>query len=451
MQADSSLKQIIRNALPKTTGKIVVAVSGGIDSVVLLHLLKALKDECALSLQVAHLNHCLRNQSDDDAAFVAALSAKAGLPCHLRSLDVAALARQLKISIEMAGREARRSFLLDVVNETGAELVALAHHCDDQVETFLLRLARGSGPTGLTCMRELQDHWWRPLLSVERKQIEAYARQHDLIWVEDLSNADSIFTRNLIRNQIAPRLGQVNLQYAGRIAETARQLQLDDDYWQAQITTWMGGAVVSSSGGLRVSRAALLSTHAALRFRLYRHLLLVVRGGLEGVEAVHLQAIERLLTGSRSQAQIDLPAAWIARRYEAILFRREQPDCVVFAETTLPLPGELTLPRGRCLKAVFVDKSSAETLAEVEFSVAALKLPLTLRRWRPGDRFVPSGMDGHKKLKNYFVDSQVESEERAAALVLTSGEQILWIVGMRRSAHARVSSDCSKILRLTLI
>lgn len=451
MKNGSSIANVVKKSLPLEGGTILVAVSGGVDSIVLLTVLKSIAVECRLDLQVAHLDHQLRQASGDDARFVADVSRRLNLPFHLRSVDVAALAKQRKISLEMAGREARRSFLLEVADQVGALLIALAHHRDDQAETFLLRLVRGSGQGGLVCMRERKGLWWRPLLRVGRQQIMAYAEKNKLDWVEDLSNAESIYTRNLIRWQVVPRLREVNPQASVRIAETARQLQVEEDFWRQQVDARMEDVLISSVDGLRLCRSTLLNTHAALRFRLYRRVIRLVRGDLRGIESVHLMAIDRLLTGERSQSQIDLPEIWVARRYKTMWFRKDPPVPEPFCESVLQVPGELLLPEGQRLRATRSHARIGETSTAVEFSLVQLTQPLVVRRWRAGDRFVPSGMEGHKKLKRYFSDNQVEMEGRASALVLTSQEGIQWIIGMRRSAYADVTTDCSEILRLELL
>ncbi|MBE9486619.1 MAG: tRNA lysidine(34) synthetase TilS, partial [Chloroflexi bacterium] len=264
----SHLEQSIIDTIPLGTSRLLVAVSGGVDSVVLLHALRSLAESLNLSLQVAHLNHQIRPESAADASFVTDLCAQWDIPCHIESCNVPALAEQNKLSLEMAGRQARREFLQRLTEKIDVNLVALAHHRDDQVETFMLRLLRGSGQSGLVAMRVHQGIWWRPLLGCSRRQILDYARQYKLTWVEDKSNNDPAFLRNRLRAQVIPQLFEINPQFDARIAALSGQFQREEDYWQEQIRENFAGLVVSRCDGLRLDRTALLSLHPALRFRL---------------------------------------------------------------------------------------------------------------------------------------------------------------------------------------
>lgn len=447
----SALIQSFDDLLHEGVSRVLVAVSGGVDSVVLLHVLKEVTNKSGCELHVAHLDHQIRLESSADASFVADLCRRWELPCHIETCDIPVLAKRARISLEMAGRRARQEFLLQVAGKINADLVALAHHRDDQAETFMLRIARGTGQAGLACMYRKQGLWWRPLLDCGRAEILGYAKQHDLLWVEDKSNQDPAFLRNKIRTQIIPRMQEINPQYGLRIAETIQHVQLEESFWQDLIRDVFPNLLVSCDDGLRLSRSGLLALHQALRFRIYREALRRVKGDLQKLEIVHLRAIEKLLSGSKSQAQLDLPDCWVARRYESLWVRKAAPVPASPFIMQVTIPGETVLPKGQVLQAFLQDEQGGESQCVAEFAVAQLDQPVTLRHWQAGDSFAPQGMTGHKKLKQFFSDQKIELEERANAIVLLGGDSILWVVGMRRSCHAVASSHAGKILRLELI
>ncbi len=444
----SPLEQSLVEALPRDTERIVVAVSGGVDSVVLLHLLQSLAESLELVLQVAHLDHQIRPESAKDATFVRDLCAQWEIPCHVEGCDVAALAEHNKISLEMAGRQARREFLQRIARDIGADLIALAHHRDDQIETFLQRLLRGSGISGLSGMAVVQGGWWRPLLGKDRQQILQYAEKHQLDWVEDESNQNVVFLRNRLRQEIIPQLREVNPDLTAGLGRLIRQIQQEEDYWAAEIEQRFPTFVISSADGLRLARKALVSAHPALRMRVLREALRRVRGDLQRIEAVHLQAIDELLCGSRSQAQCDLPRCWVARRYDSLWIRRDSPVKPEPYDLIVPLNGEVTLPDGRIVRTCAQVENEGESETVVEFALSALTQPLRVRSWHPGDQFEPLAMVGHKRLKRFFSDNRIELEARLTTPLLVSGETILWVVGLRRSRHAIANCGAGPVLRV---
>lgn len=445
-----SLLSHVESALPEDGQNILVAVSGGVDSVVLLHTLCQLRDRYDINLRVAHLNHQIRLESADDAEFVRRLCALWQVPCHIASVAVPVLARKHRQSLEMAGRHARRELFLDLAATHECSLVALAHHRDDQVETFMMRLVRGSGQAGLAAMARCEGVWWRPLLECTRAQVLAYARQQKLEWVEDSSNRDPVYLRNRMRHQVLPLLRELNPAFDERTEGLISQLRVDEDFWQQQVGAQFDSLVLSEKDGLRLDRARLLDLHPALRMRVIREALLRVRGGLTGIEGCHLVAVAGLLVGQRSQAQLDLPGCWVARRYETLWLREFAPHQSPDYNKTLSLPGRIELPGGQWLQSSFAEESRGESPQAVELDISGLRLPLSVRSWQPGDRFQPLGMAGTKKVKNFLGDAKVEFEERQRVVVLADADKILWLVGLRRSVHAVASSDCRRILRLEL-
>jgi len=445
------LEQQLENLTIKPGEIVLAAVSGGVDSVVLLDLLYSVREQYGFQLQVAHLDHRIRPQSGDDACFVQQRCAELGIPCQVEVADVPQLAAQRKLSLETAAREARREFLQRVAEQLGARLIVLGHQRGDQAETFLQRLLRGSGTAGLGGMRPLQGIWWRPLLDCSREQILGYARQHGLTWVEDASNADPDYLRNRLRHQLLPELHGYNPQIEPRLAELCRQLADETDYWQEKISGILPELIVSESDGLRLSRPGLLGLHPALRARLEREALRRVRGDLQRIESIHLKAIDDLLSAGRSQAQLDLPGCWAARRYDILWLRSAAPEILPGYDLALSVPGELELPCGRVLLAALQEEQLGESARVAEFSWSELPGELRVRSWRPGDRFAPAGMAGHQHLKAYFSNQKVELEERARTPLLTCGDEILWVIGRRRSRHAVPGRKVGKNLRLELI
>ena len=314
-----------------------------------------------------------------------------------------------------------------------------------------MRLLRGSGQSGLASMYVLQGVWWRPLLGCSREQILDYARQQQLSWVEDESNNDPSFLRNRLRTQIIPQLLEINPRFDNRIAGLTQQFQLEEDCWQEQVEQGFADLIVSHDDGLRLSRPLLLAQHPALRLRLFREALRQVRGDLQKIEAIHLYAIEKMLTGGRSQAQLDLPDCWVARRYQSLWLRNVAPERPEPFDLPLAIPGELELPDGHVLCVSLQDEQTGESEKVTEYPFANLQQPLRVRSWQAGDQFAPSGMTGHKRLKHFFADNRVELEARMNTPLLVSGEEILWVVGMRRSCHAAAGCDSGRILRVELV
>jgi tRNA(Ile)-lysidine synthase len=445
---NQSLVAHVESELPSDCRNILVAVSGGVDSVVLLHVLCQLRERHNLELYVAHLDHRIRVESDTDAQFVLRLCEDWQVFCRVERMDVPGMAKAQGESLEMAGRHARRAMFAELSQLYDCGLVALAHHQDDQIETFLLRLVRGSGQAGLVGMRKRSGLWWRPLLGVSRQQIVAYAAACQLEWVEDCSNSDPVYLRNRVRHQILPLLRDMNPAFNQRTATLIEQFREDDDYWAQQVDERFADCLISADDGFRLARSGLLQLHPALRVRVIREALQRVRGSLSGIESNHLYAVVQILSGERSQAQLDLPGCWVARRYETLWFRLLAPEALPDYNELLPVPGRLTLPNGNILSSSWQPHVCGETAACIELDGQKLKQPLRVRSWQAGDRFVPQGMTGRKKIKSYLGDAKVELEERRQLLVLVAGDEIVWLIGHRRSALAVVSATSQNILRV---
>lgn len=320
---EQKLKPAIRRLGVVESGSLVVAVSGGMDSVALLDSLVRLRQQGKLpvKLVVAHLNHRLRGEeSDGDEAFVRRLAAEHELDCLTEQISVAEIALEEKQNLEAVARRLRYEFLARTAETAGAAFVCTAHTLDDQAETVLMRLLRGAGAEGLAGIQTVRPlgrsvTLIRPLLAVTREEVAAHCGQYSLEFRHDSSNDSTLFTRNRIRQELLPLLKSFNPRATQTLARLANLLADDEDF--LQLTTTEALAETRKGKGLKIKRLMML--HVAIRRRVLRMWIKEVRGGLQRIEAVHLVAIERLIAAGKSGRVIELPGDWQVRRKSGVL------------------------------------------------------------------------------------------------------------------------------------
>jgi tRNA(Ile)-lysidine synthase len=425
-------KTLLLSGCIPTGSHLLVAVSGGADSVALLRLLHGLAETLNLSLEAAHLDHGLRAVSRDDAAFVAQLCHQLGVSLPVARQDVAEIARRRKGNLEEVARDVRREFLEATAKERNCDLIVLGHHAGDQAETFLMRLMRGAGTAGLAGMRQVDGRIIRPLLSFHHEELVTYLEEGGFAWREDASNIDHAFTRNRIRHQLQPLLESFNPNITSQIAGLCEQLRLDEDFWSELANRTLTELGTRVDGGYSIQRGALAGLAPSLASRVIRAALHEIRGDLRSITATHIGDVLQLVCAGPPQGELHLPGSWVACRYEQLLLYREPPGVVAGLELVLDGPGTYPLPDGRRLQLSVSDHASGGNHAAVELDASTLQFPLTLRHCLPGDRFRPSGMDGTKKIQDFFVDLKLAMEDRKKTLLLVEKETILWIVGLRR-------------------
>jgi len=430
---------------------VLVAVSGGVDSVSLLFALISLSKQFSrFRISVAHLDHGLRATSAQDANFVRRLCGDWRLACHVDRVDVESLACRSGCGVEEAGRNARRAFLQRIASEQGCERIALAHHMDDQAETVLLRMTRGSAVSGLAAMAWQQGEFIRPLLNVSRSLIDDYLQHNKLPFVEDSSNAEVKYSRNRIRHEVVPALRKINPQVSLQLYRLAQRVSLEESFWQQQVSAVLDDCVVCRGGELRLSCAEVGSLHQALRLRVVRECLKRVRGDLRGIESIHIELVDGLLTSARPQLQLDLPNAWVARRYEALVFRVEAPEAATPFQLSISGPGTYRLPNGYTLAVAISEIAIGESRSRVEFDADRVVFPLQVRTFRAGDKISCVGMAGRKKINDIFAEKCLEQEDRARSLVLESVNVVLWLLGVRRCGECCVDDKTARVLTLSI-
>jgi len=453
---DRVLRTIERHHMLASGDAVVVAVSGGADSMALLHLLEALRQDWRLTLQVAHLNHGLRPDAEEDAEFVRASARRLAIPVTIEAADVRAIAAREKRSIEDAGRRARYEFFTQVASQVGARRIATAHTRDDQVETVVMRVA-GGGPwemlAGIPPVRRLDGaDVVRPLREGTRQDILQYLAARDVVWREDPTNRDLRMVRNRMRHQVLPALvrGAPDIaQAVWEMGETAREV---DALLNRLAAAVYGHLPSREPGAVRFASGAFAAMPAALQRRLLRMALAEVAGTGEAPSLVILEEAVRVASTGRVGREAQAGGAVVRVGYDVIEVAPARPATAV--ETyRLPVPGEVRAEGfGLVFSADLLEGARDDTGSgprEAVFDAECVGPFLVIRSWRRGDRFVPSGLAGKKKLQDFFVDAKVPRWKRAAVpLVADAQDRILWVVGYRSSETCRVTERTNTVLRV---
>jgi tRNA(Ile)-lysidine synthase len=446
--------------------KLLVAVSGGPDSVCLLFILSALRRELDIELHIAHLNHQLRGvESEADADHVAGLARRLGIPSTVESRDVSAYRSRRRLSLEEAAREVRYSFLAQVAANTGAERVAVGHTADDHIETILMHLLRGSGTRGLRGL--LPFSRWpfpgagltivRPLLELSREDTAAYCRRHKLKPRTDASNLAPEPFRNRIRHHLLPELRKYNPQVARALLRTARIAADDLDFIDQEVDRLWHKLVSPGKNSIAIDKAGFSALPPALKRHLLRSSIESLLGNLKDIEAGHIEDI---------LAALDKPAGKVIGLPDGLNFTIEYdryvlaPDAAALCpfpplenEKELNIPGRTAVP-GWDIEATALPPSRVEEPDEragqyaVFFDLDKTGNKISVRRRRPGDRFQPLGMGSPKKLNAFMIDARIPQAWRQRVPLVVTPEQILWVVGWRIDERARVTETTRKVLRL---
>ena len=432
---------------------IVVALSGGADSTALLDILTRLSGY-DLHLIAAHVNHCLRGtESDADQEFCRGLAANYTIPFESRRIDVKKMASDSRLNLEDAGRRARIEFFDEVRTKYNAVAVVLAHHADDQAETVLMRLLRGSGMTGLSGMAFRNGRGYvRPLLEISRAEIERYLLERGLKWREDASNGDTIYLRNRIRHQLLPLLEEYNPAIRSCLAATA-SLLAGDEALLAELTEQAFNAICRvEEGRIACSVGQLRTLNTALRRRVLRHSFELLYGSLQAFSQAHVDAIFEIVNSARPNSRLSLPHGITAlREYDQLtLMCNDELVLEDDYDVLINEPGNYQLPGGGII--------AVEPSGLVEFPLGTdslyldldkIPFPWHIRTFRPGDRMVPFGMSGRKKVKDIFIDKKTPLSERRRIPFLVSANEVIWIPGVITSERCRIKPTSDAVVRLT--
>ncbi|OXM82491.1 tRNA lysidine(34) synthetase TilS [Paenibacillus rigui] len=443
--------------------RILVAVSGGPDSVALLHILFLLSGRWNWKLTVAHVNHLFRGEeSEREAAFVAQWAERLGIPCEVGRLDVPQYIEDTGKNPQAAARELRYGFLHQAASLHGANKIALAHHADDQAETMLMRLLRGTGPAGLAGIPVLRSEQKvelvRPLLRIYKSEIVTYCEAAGLTYYTDSSNLDTKYFRNEIRLEVLPYLQRYNAQLPQSLNRLSQMMTVENDYLEQQTRDLWEQGVAQESDFAKWSRNWFARVHVALQRRLIKLILNYL--ALEG-DSIDFLKLEQI----REAIVRDEPSNLSLYLGNDLVLTREYDGIMIHNYVVPPLPYQYPVHRGQpCLdipetgmridcrwgSRESVSNDQQRSASTTLFDADHLALPLQVRSRQEGDRMQLFGLNGSKKVKDIFIDTKIPPSQRQRIPVVTDAlGRILWLPGVRRSSHAPVTDKTERFLQMT--
>ncbi|UQZ34248.1 tRNA lysidine(34) synthetase TilS [Paenibacillus sp. PK3_47] len=445
---------------------IVVAVSGGPDSVALLRILHEISlTRTPLNLICAHVNHGFRAESREEAEFVRSLAGELGIPFELAEYDIPALAKNSGLGPEGTAREKRYQFLIETAKRYGARSVALAHHADDQAETVLMRLLRGSGPSGLAGMRwkrtEKNVELIRPFLRINKTALVTLCQTGGFFYVEDATNLQTIYKRNAVRLEVLPMLEQHNPKVKQSLLQLAEIAGAEDDFMEASAAKCFDELVSVGQSKYTFNRAAFAAVPSALQRRLIKLILNYLSADSSSLDFSKIEAVRRgTLQNDPTVWSLDLGGGLVCvRQYDTVLFSSKPQQRKLSYTYRMSLPNSrLKLKEiGKVMTMTVLEKESfvvqGEDIGKMSawFDGDELILPLTIRSRLPGDTIRVMGLNGSKKVKDIYIDDKIPSSERSAIPLVCDGlGNIVWIPGVRRSMHAAVGRHTASVLLLSL-
>ncbi len=468
-----SLTEVIdTEKLLPAEGRLVLGVSGGADSVAMLHAL----DEINVSrgrpwnLHVGHLHHGIRSRAaDEDAQFVSDLAANLGLPVTVEQVDVPGLAKARQMSIEEAAREARYAYLERLCLHTDSRHILLAHHADDNAETVLHRVLRGTGLRGLAGIAPVRAltpgsdiRVVRPMLKFRKQEVVDFLRQRGLDWREDHTNTQTSLTRNRIRHEILPLLSaKINRQVTEALLRLAEQARDTDAYLSETARRTFEALVISRTDcELTINLPALLKRSRVIQTELVRQAFLWLRVGEQSIDRRHVMAVLRLAEQSRSNKRINLPSRLtVSRRYDRLIFSLpgSQGPVEPFADISVKVPGRTIVRRRRIWLETRVEECSESLLQHVRekddpwteyVDYDQVSYPLIIRQRKVGDRFWPLGGPGSKKLSDFFSERKIDQPRRSEIPLVCDQLGPIWIMGLRIDDRVKLRRRTTRVLRI---
>jgi len=433
--------------------RVLIGLSGGPDSVCILHALNNLKDEYKLALYAIYIDHGLRpDEIPSEIEFCKKLCENLGVPFFTKSVDVKSYAKEYGLNKQEAARELRYKMFEDIALEIGSNRIALAHNADDQAETFFMRILRGSGQKGLSGIPPVRGKIVRPLIEIERKNIEEFLDSISQSFIVDSSNLKKDYFRNWLRLAVMPEFKRQNPELIRTISRTSEIIREEDNYLELIVTkTLMKLIPKKTDRTIELFLVPLETMDRAILRRVLRRAMDAVKG-LRGIGFVHIEDIIELVKRGNSGDRIYLPKGIkVIKGYATLILTSEQPSQL--GTYSLNVPEELVLKEsGILIKSSFADGAeiSCDGKSRVIIDVERIKLPLVVRARKSGDLFYPFGFGKRKKLQDFFVDEKIPRDERDSVPIVLTGNDVVWIVGYRADERFKVTDDTKKIVILEI-
>ena len=465
-----------KNHMVQNGETLIVGVSGGADSVCLLSVLSALRESLGIRLICAHVNHMFRETAVRDEEYVQTLCRTWNVPCYIKRVDVAKFANERKLSFEEAGRKVRYAFFEELCEQYHGDKIAVAHNRNDCAETVLFHLFRGSHLKGLGGISPVSGKVIRPLLDVERAQIEAYLRINKLLWMEDETNDSTEYSRNYIRHEIVPAAEKLYPNVTARIAGTAEGLREAAEYLEAQTIEAMMRCCSRKDGGVYISIKELQEEHPAMVSGILYKVLEAVGGGAKDIARIHVDALKNLIC-LQAGRRIQLPEEICAHRTgDGILVRKEA--VANSGKDAGNTADERDLGAGTCI--ALLSKKELDLDSNVEFALDTLGVvkarvfsydkyqiipektytkwfdydkiieSLVFRKRTEGDYLVINDAGNRKSLKEYFIQEKIPAYRRDEVWVLAEDSHVVWVPGHRISAFYKITDQTKLVLEITI-
>lgn len=433
--------------------RVLIGLSGGPDSVCLLHALNNLKDEYKLSLHAIYIDHGLRpDEIPAEIEFCKKLCEAFGVPFLTKSVDVKSYAKEYCLNKQEAARELRYKIFEDVALEIGSSRIALAHNADDQAETFFMRILRGAGQKGLSGIPPVRGKIIRPLIEIERKDIEEFLDGISQSFIVDSSNLKKDYFRNWLRLSVMPEFKRQNPELIRTISRTSEIIREEDNYLELIVTkTLMKLIPKKTDRTIELFLVPLETMDRVILRRVLRRAIDAVKG-LRGIGFVHIEDIIELVKRGNSGDRIYLPKGIrVIKGYATLILTSEQPSRL--GAYILNVPEELALKEsGILIKSSFAESAEipCDGKSKVIIDAERIRLPLVVRARKSGDLFYPFGFGKRKKLQDFFVDEKIPRDERDSIPIVLSGDNIVWIAGYRADERFKVTPDTKKIVLLEI-